>query len=267
MTIRSLGLLGCGNMGEALLKGALFSLPDLSISVLEKSVDRAQLLRESYPSINTLGSYADLGTYDAIIIAVKPQQFAQASEQLREGLSSTQVIISIAAGITLSTIQKAFPDCECVRVMPNTPALIGKGMTGLSFGVSCPIEIQNFVRSLFSSIGDITTIPETLMNALTAISGSGPAYFYHFIDVLATQSMDLGFSYDEAKKLLTQTMLGSAIMLQQSDKSPTDLIRHVTSPGGTTEAAMKILVASDLGLILNTTLQAAKNRADELSRS
>ncbi len=254
-------------MGEALLKGALFSSPDLSIGVLEKNVDRTQLLQKSYPSIKPLDSYADLGTYEAIIIAVKPQQFAQASEQLRKGISTTTVIISIAAGITLSTIQEAFPACVCVRVMPNTPALIGKGMTGLSFGASCPTEIQAFVRSLFQSIGEITTIPETLMNALTAISGSGPAYFYHFIDAMATESMKLGFSYDEAKKLLTQTMLGSAIMLQQSDKSPTELIRQVTSPGGTTEAAMKILGASDLGLILNNTLHAANNRADELSRS
>ena len=254
-------------MGEALLKGALSSLPDLSIGVLEINVDRTQLLRDSYPSIKTIGSYADLGTYEAIIIAVKPQQFAQASEQLREGLSMTQVIISIAAGITLSMIQDAFPACECVRVMPNTPALIGKGLTGLSFGASCPTEIQDFVRSLFASIGEITTIPEQLMNALTAISGSGPAYFYHFIDQLATESMDIGFSYDDAKRLLTQTMLGSALMLQHSDKSPTELIRQVTSPGGTTEAAMKILVASDLRLILKNTLQAANTRANELSRS
>jgi len=262
-----LGLLGCGNMGEALLKGAHFTLPDLSIGILEKNDVRAKYLNKVYPNITLVDTFEDLGKYDSVIIAVKPQQFEAAAEELRYGLSITRVIISIAAGITLSKIEKHFPSCSCIRVMPNTPALIGKGMTGLSFGNNCPIEIRSFVQDLFSSIGEASIIPETLMNAVTALSGSGPAYFFHFIDTMATQAIGLGVSYDMAKTLLTQTMLGSALMLQQSDKSPSELIKQVTSPGGTTEAAMKLYEVSDFQLIIKSTLQAAKNRADELSLS
>ena len=267
MTIESLGLLGGGNMGEALLRGALSALPNLSIGVLERNGDRAHYLHQHYPDIKKIDTAKELSKYDAIIIAVKPQQFEEATLGLSQAISRPSLIISVAAGITLSIIQKQFSTSSCVRVMPNTPALIGKGMTGISFGGTCSKEQQLFVKTLFSSIGLVSLVPETLINAVTAVSGSGPAYFYHLIDVMANQATGIGLSYAEASTLLTQTMLGSALMIQQSGKSPAELIRQVTSPGGTTEAAMKTLIASNLSAIWGEALQSAFDRSKELSLS
>ena len=266
MSINSLGFLGGGNMGEALIRGALSALPALSLGVLEKNTDRVLYLQSEYPELKIIDNTKILGAYTAIIIAVKPQQFDDATSSLAQSINKGTLIISVAAGIPLSRIAAIFPLCPCIRVMPNTPALIGKGMTGIAFGKQCTPEHTLFAEKLFSSIGEVISVPETQMNAVTAVSGSGPAYFYHLIDVMANQAVSLGLSYDVAAALFTQTMLGSAMMIQSTQKTPADLIKQVMSPGGTTEAAMKKLIASDLSSVWREALNAANKRAEELSQ-
>lgn len=267
MAFGSLGFLGGGNMGEALIRAATH-IPNIKIGVFEKNAERVAFLRKKYVSgLTILSAPTDLGTYDAIVIAVKPQQFKEAAATLKDHVDPGKLIISIAAGIPLSTIASSFAGCACVRVMPNTPALIGEGMTGIAFGAGITPDQKQFVTALFSAIGLVESVPERLINAITAVSGSGPAYFYHLVDVMATQAERLGLTHDVALKLVTQTMIGAAKMIQKNEQTPTELIKQVSSPGGTTEAAMKVLLASDLSQIWQKTFQAATNRAEELSRS
>ena len=206
---------------------------------------------------------------DVIVIAVKPQVVSEVLADISERLGMQQIIVSIVAGITLKTIRKKLNDSlnPMVRVMPNTPALVGKGMSALVSDTELPQSDRQTVQSIFESCGHALWVPtEDAINAVTAVSGSGPAYFFLLIENLINTGVRLGLDHEVARQLVIQTAVGAAGMVELSDVGPDVLRERVTSPGGTTQAALSVFNKQDFANIVDVALTAAHNRAGELSK-
>ena len=262
----SIGFLGAGNMGEALIKGILQSEPKANIGFIEAQPERVKYIQKVY-KIKALKTITDLGDYDICLVAIKPQTLPLIMSDLASVLPKKVMIVSIAAGITLKYFRSYFKQNKLVRVMPNTPALIGMGMSGIAFSTNCTEKDQKTVTQIFKSVGQVIIVKESQINAVTALSGSGPAYFFHLAHLYASCGPKLGLSYNQALLLMTQTMSGAAHLLQSSEKKPEELIRMVASPGGTTAAALKILQDTKLSDMIGLSVLAAKTRAEELSKT
>lgn len=257
--------IGAGNMGEAIIKGLLTTFSTSDIGILEKNKSRAKYIVNTYKTKQLVDS-KKINEYQICILAVKPQIMETVLDGLKGIINDNILIISIAAGITIANIQHYLPNNKIVRVMPNTPALINEGISGISFSKSCTKQDKATTTQIFEQIGKVLIVPEELINSVTALSGSGPAYFYHLADIFAKEASSIGLSYDDSLLLVCQTMLGSAKMMLQANENPSDLITKVKSPGGTTEAALKVLQSHTLSDIIKQTLLAAKNRGDELAK-
>lgn len=264
MTKTGLCIFGAGNMGEALLKGILQSMPASQIGVIEKNSERAAYIKNKY-EVALLTDYKKLKDYTMLILCIKPQTFLDLDEEFVKNLDKSCLVISILAGTTIKSLKKVFATQPIARVMPNTPALINEGMSAICFSDNCSSLQQETSCKIFSSVGKVVTVNEKQLNAITAISGSGPAYFFAIADYFAQEAKDIGLEYKLSLELITQTMLGSAKLIQTQNKTPIELIKQVASPGGTTEAALKTLHASTISDIIRDTINSAKNRADELS--
>ena len=251
-------------MGEALIKGCLTSINADSLAFLESNNQKAELISKTY-NIKRLSSFSDINNYKTLIIAIKPQSIPSILKDLVATVDKDTLIVSIVAGVTISYYQKHFPLHKIIRVMPNTPCLINKGISVISLGEKCTENEKTIVSSIFSNTGKVMFMEESKINAVTAISGSGPAYFYHLADTYAKQAQDLGLPYADALFLITNTMLGSAEMILQSTRSIEELITQVRSPGGTTEAALKKLQTEELSIIIKDSITAANTRAIELN--
>jgi len=180
-----------------------------------------------------------LSLTNVIIIAVKPQIIRLILSELKDGVGQNNLIISIAAGITINNLEEGLPDfARVVRVMPNTPAMVMEAMSVISKGKNVTEDDLNVVRKIMGAIGKEIVLPEKMMDAVTALSGSGPAYVYSFIDALISAGVREGLSRDVATELALQTVLGSAIMMKETRKKPSELVEMVTSPGGTTIEAL-----------------------------
>ena len=256
--------IGAGNMGEALLKGLLQTMDAGNIGILEKNKERAALINQTYKT-TIINNKKELAVYDTCILAIKPQVMESVLQDLSGAINEKTIIISIAAGITIPGIQTHFPNNKIVRVMPNTPALINEGISGISFSNNCNNTDKETAVKIFEKIGKTLIVPEALINSVTAVSGSGPAYFYHLANVFATNATDIGLNYQDALLLVCQTMLGASKMMIETQENPADLITKVKSPGGTTEAGLNILQSQALSDIIMQTLVAAKTRGDELA--
>ncbi len=204
---------------------------------------------------------------DMVLFACKPQQLNDLPETLASGTSG-KLVLSILAGIPLRRLRQVAPDARnIVRVMPNTPAQIGKGVSAFAPDKPLSPPDRNAVEILLSAMGTFTEVPEEQLDAVTALSGSGPAYVFEFARVLAEAGTELGLPEDTATLLARNTVSGAAALLDvRSDTPPVDLVREVTSPGGTTEAALKVL-EKRLPDLLSEALRAARDRSRELSNS
>lgn len=262
--MKSIAFIGAGNMGEAIIKGLIGNYADIDIGIYEIDINRQKILHKKYHT-STLNSYSDINNFDCLVLAVKPQSFSNILPELNKIIDSKLVIISIAAGITISFIQKFFPYNPIVRVMPNTPSLLGFGMSGIAYSENCSIQTKSLTQKIFTSLGEILEVPEKLINPITAISGSGPAYFYLLADIFAKKAEKLHLNYNDALLLVSKTMEGAAKMLLKKHCCPDDLIKKVASKGGTTETALNVLRNSSLPDIIEETILSAKNRADELA--
>ncbi|MEK6558141.1 MAG: pyrroline-5-carboxylate reductase, partial [Candidatus Margulisiibacteriota bacterium] len=209
----------------------------------------------------------ELSRCDICVLAIKPQDVSSVVEELSKALSPSVLIVSIVAGIGLGYFTQRFPLHRSARVMPNTPALIKEGISGVSFSPQCTKADQAIVLEVFRSVGGVQAIPDSLMNAVTALSGSGPAYYYLLTHYYAKIAEGYGMDYALALTMMTQTMLGAAKMIQTTQLSPEELIRMVASPGGTTEAALKVLREPALFEILTMSYSRAHGRAKELDPS
>ncbi len=209
-----------------------------------------------------------IATTEYVLMAIKPQSFAAIGPEAALCLPKNCVVISIMAGITLDRLQEAFPNQRCVRAMPNTPASIGKGITGFVCDDALTKMQKKHVQKLLSAVGEAIEIEnENMIDMVTAVSGSGPAYFFHMVEALAAAGTSMGLPEDQAIKFAHQTLIGAGALLEQSGKSASDLRRAVTSPNGTTQAALDVLM-SEQGLphILRDAVSAAYRRSQELGK-
>lgn len=237
------GFVGMGNMGYAILKGLLAEYQPEKLTFYEKNEERAEDVsaKTGVVAAADIRSCAEQAEY--VILAVKPQQFDAVLASIKEGISSGQTLISIAPGITIENLkEKLGKDCRIVRAMPNTPALVGEGMTGVCYEANrFSDEETDTIRAFFESFGHMELVEEKLMNAVVCASGSSPAYVYLFMEALADSVVQYGIPRGMAYELVAQTVLGSAKMLLETGEHPGRLKDQVCSPGGTTIAGVAAL--------------------------
>jgi pyrroline-5-carboxylate reductase len=262
----TLAVVGGGRMGEAIVGGLIASgaFSAASITVAEPSVARREELAASF-GVRTVADGKDALPADTVILAVKPQVIDAVATQLSAGLAGS-LVVSIAVGVSCARLEALLPpDCAVVRVMPNTPALVGQAMSVISGGSEASAEQVEFVAELFGQLGSALVLDERHQDAAAAISGSGPAYFALVVDALARAGVRQGLTREVAQTLATQTMLGTATMLAETAIHPEKLVDGVASPGGTTIAAVEALEARALRAAFAEAVAAAVRRAKELS--
>ena len=267
MITKKIGIIGCGNMGAALLE-RLSKGPHKasSLSVSDSDAGRRELIQKKYNIIPQANNSAVVKDSDVIILAVKPKDFKDVLSEACSGLSKDKVIISVAAGITTEFIEgMAGKGIPVIRAMPNMAAVIGESMTAVSAGRSAGPGDMKLAKEIFSAIGDVVEIEEGLMAAVTAIAGSGPAYFFYIIEALTGAAEELGLDEETARRLVLKTALGSARLLEALKEEPACLRKRVTSKGGTTEAAIEIFEKKRLKSIIRDAARAACKRSKELS--
>ena len=265
--------LGTGSMGSAVLHGLIAAgHPKLLISATTNSAASAAKLRELGISAMAVEESEDANALmaadaDLIVLGVKPYQISKVLSEIVSEIGKNAVVISMAAGITLDAMARSLPqNPNLIRTMPNTPSLVGKGVTGLSVGPNCSKEAGVAAAELFAAVGAVIEIPEEKINALSAISGSGPAWVYYFIEQWEEIAQAQGFSKAQAELMVRGTFDGALELLAQSDAEPAELRKKVTSPGGTTEQIIKTFDEAKLQELFAAGLRAAVLRAEEIAR-
>jgi pyrroline-5-carboxylate reductase len=262
-----IAFIGGGNMGEAILSALLtkkLSVP-ADISVSDISEPRRQYLKKQYSVAVTLKNREAVSGKDVVVLAVKPQNLPEVLAELEGHLKPDQLVLSIVAGVKISTICQGLGHRRVVRSMPNTPAQIGLGISGWTATKEVTEEQKGWARAILGAMGkEIYFGDEEYLDMVTAVSGSGPAYFYLFAESLIDAAVNLGLSRNEAEELVSQTMLGAAHLMQKSGKPPAELRRNVTSRGGTTERAIQVFEQSGFAGIVSEAVKAACQRAKEL---
>lgn len=255
-------LIGCGNMGEAILAGLH---QQHMFHIVESRAERRQQLKSKY-RCHFLDISGAIKNAEIVIIAVKPQDMKNVLEQIAQENLKGKLIVSIAAGITTLFIENILKQSvRVVRVMPNLPAVIQQGVTGVCQGKKAGTVDIKKVQDLFSVIGQVVVVKEEMMDALTAVSGSGPAYVFLFVEAMMKAAQSLGFKEKQARVLVYQTLMGSAQMLMNAQDSAEVLRQKVTSKGGTTQAAIEVFFDKDFMMTFCVALKAAQERARELS--
>jgi pyrroline-5-carboxylate reductase len=265
----TIGFLGGGNMAEAILRGLLakgVSKPE-QLRVAEPREARRTELAQAF-GIVAVPSNRDVAAFaDVVVLATKPQILGSVLAEIEDALTPEKLVISIAAGVSLATLEAALPkDCRVVRTMPNTPALVSEGATAIAPGRCATEGDLRGVTALFSAVGEAVVIGEASMDAVTGLSGSGPAYVFQFIEALADGGVRAGLPRDVALRLAAQTVRGAATLLLETGQHPGVLKDMVTSPGGTTIAGVHALERGGLrGTVMNA-VEAATERSAELGR-
>ncbi|MBI3333801.1 MAG: pyrroline-5-carboxylate reductase [Candidatus Omnitrophica bacterium] len=262
-----IGVIGCGNMGAALIAGMVKSRFIRPGGIVVWDPDAAKLKRLP-AGIRRARSNGDLaGRSRVILLAVKPQQMEPVLEEIRPHLQRRPLVISIAAGISSRWIEERLGGAvPVVRVMPNTAALVGKGIAALSPGRRATGSSLRVAGRIFRGVGEVVQVPERWMDAVTAVSGSGPAYFFFLMEQMITAGVRLGISRETARRLVLATAEGAAELARSSGEDPALLRGRVTSKGGTTEAAFKRFARAGLGPILQAGIRAAAERSKQLGR-
>ncbi|MCO5061981.1 MAG: pyrroline-5-carboxylate reductase [Kiritimatiellae bacterium] len=258
--------IGAGNMAEALVRGLVKSgVPPQSVTVTDLREERRDYFRASFGVSASADNCEAVRGAGVVVLAVKPQQFAAVLESLK-GAAPGALIISIAAGITTGRIEAALGSgTRVVRVMPNTPALVGAGVSALCAGASAGSDDLAVAERLLAAVGATVRVEEAQMDAVTAVSGSGPAYIFRVMEAMEQAGVALGLSAGVARELVLGTVLGAARLAQESGRAPSELREQVTSKGGTTEAALRVLNERDLVGAFSAALAAAAARSRELA--
>lgn len=247
-----LAVIGAGNMGSAIIKRI-----GKNYKIVVSDADP-----NKFRSLNIRNNRRAVKNADIIILAVKPQNMDLVLNEIRGAVNPKQLVISIAAGIKTRSIEYKIGKIPVVRVMPNTPILAGMGMSALCKGRYVKLKHIRIAHRIFSSMGKVITVKENKMDAITAISGSGPAYVYLFIESLIKSAVNLRVPKD----IVIQTLKGAITLLEKTAKLPEELCKQVTSPGGTTEAALKVFQEEGFAKIIDKAIRAACKRSKELSR-
>jgi pyrroline-5-carboxylate reductase len=265
-----IGFIGAGNMAEAIIKGIIdtkvYKAQDIIVSDI--SADRIRQLCDEYKVISA-GSNPQLAkSVEILVLSVKPQSMQGVLDEIRGSVNKNLLIVSIAAGITTGRIQKVLGNVPVIRVMPNTPALVGQGAAAIYATKEAAGRLKE-VERIFSAVGVVVTVnDEKLLDAVTAVSGSGPAYFFLLMEEMIKAAEKLGLEKSAAQRLVLQTAKGAgflAVEAVKKNQSPDVLRKNVTSPGGTTEAALKVFSKYDFEKMVHDALRAAAERSKELS--
>jgi pyrroline-5-carboxylate reductase len=259
-------ILGAGVMGETLLSGLVRAGRRVDhLLIGEKRPERARELEERY-GVAVHSNVEATRKAETIAVVVKPQDMEDLLAEIAPELRPGQLVVSLAAGITTAFIEARVPnDVAVVRVMPNTPALVDEGMAAISPGSRCDDEHLAEAESLMASTGKVMRIPERQMDAVTAISGSGPAYLFFVVESMIEAGVHLGLPRSTATELVVQTVVGSAHMLRETGAHPVVLREQVTSPGGTTAAALRELEIHKVRAAFLAAMEAARDRSRELA--
>lgn len=264
-----IAIIGCGNMGmafaRAFLKFDLVKKEDFLL--VEKNPDRASALND-FPSETLVGDINPrIGGCDLVILSVKPQDFPVVQASLSAVLKPEQIVFSIMAGIPIARIQEGLAHRKVIRAMPNTPAMLGLGITAYAAAPEVDIQQLRSIEKLINATGESVFLEnESQLDAVTALSGSGPAYFFYLVKAMVEAGRKMGFDESVALLLVKQTMVGSYHLIQNADKSLDELIKAVASKGGTTEAALSRFEEGGLDKLLEQGIFAAQKRATELSK-
>lgn len=273
MTV-NIAILGLGSMGRAILTGLLApeTALDVRLTVTNNSVASAAEW-ESAAAVTALAVEADADANRKAVVgarvvigAVKPWQILGLLDEIAPTLEPGSIFVSVAAGIPIAAMQARLPEQVTVlRAMPNTPAIVGRGVTGLSAGPRASSDDIALVRSLFEAVGDVVVVDESAIDALSAVSGSGPAYVFYVIEQWMNSAQAFGFSEADARTMVLGTVLGAAELLEASGEEPAELRRRVTSPNGTTEQAIRVFDEAELGALFDRAMDAAIRRSHEIA--
>ncbi|MCR8660618.1 pyrroline-5-carboxylate reductase [Paenibacillus endoradicis] len=264
---------GAGSMAEAIARGLLNQelIPGKQVSMLNRSnKERQQQLHLHYGVQTAMQGKTNaqyLQEANIIFLAMKPKDAVEAIRSLKPNLSSNQLIISVIAGLSISAIEKLIGnEMAIVRTMPNTSSTIGLGATGISYSSSVSEEQRFMTEMMFESVGIHVVIEEQLQDAVTSVSGSGPAYFYYVMESMIKGAQQAGLTAEQAKLLVVQTALGAASMVNTTGEDPADLRRKVTSPNGTTQAALETMAEGNLEATIIAGMNRCAQRAQEIGK-
>ena len=264
---RGLAIIGGGKIGEALLSGLVRRGGPDGIVICERSAERAAALAQQY-GVAALDLAGAAARARVLLIAVKPQDIDTLLGLLAEHVDPGHLVVSVAAGVPTARIEAALPPgTAVVRVMPNTPALVDEGMSVLSAGAHAGEDELDEAEALLAAVGKVRRVPESQQDAVTALSGSGPAYFFYLVEAMVDAGILLGLPRSLAADLIVQTALGAAVMMRDSGEHPVQLREAVTSPGGTTIAAVRELERHGVRAALIAAIEAAHDRSVELGRT
>jgi pyrroline-5-carboxylate reductase len=270
----TVAILGSGSMGTAILSGMVrHGIKKEKIKVTTRKVESADALAKKFgvtayatgyqPNANSLA----VEGAQIILLAIKPANVIEVLEQIKPVISKEALVISVAAGVTTATIESYLPgSVSVIRAMPNTPALIQRGLTGISVGSRVSAEQLAVAVELFDAVGKTVVLSEDQIDALSTISGSGPAYVFYFMEEFISAAKAMGFSHEDAYLLVTQTFLGASELISQTQGDPAELRRQVTSPNGTTMKAVAVLEEGKLQELFLKATTAALARAKEISQ-
>ena len=263
---QQIAVFGAGVMGEALLSGLIRSgIGNDRLVITERRPERAAELRDRY-GVEVVDNADAAGRADTLVLVVKPQDMASLLDEIAAVLRPGTLVVSLAAGITTSFIEQRLPDgTPVVRVMPNTPALVDEGMAAISPGSHCGDEHLAEAEKLLSAVGKVVRVAEKHQDAVTAISGSGPAYIFYVVEAMIEAGVLLGLPRSTSNDLVVQTLVGAAKMLKETGEHPTVLRENVTSPAGTTVAALRALDDHKVRAAFLSAMEAARDRSRELA--
>jgi pyrroline-5-carboxylate reductase len=269
-----IAILGTGSMGGAILSGLVRPEVEVDggISVTNRSREKAAPLSD-LPGVTSFAledqpdaNRRAVAGASVVLVAVKPAMVPDLLREIADALAPGTIVVSVAAGVTVATFEEILPPhVSVVRSMPNTPSIVGRGVTGVSAGSRSTTEDLAVVRSVFETVGEVLEVPESKLDALSTISGSGPAYVFFLIEEFTRTAIGKGFTPEEADLLVSQTFLGAAELLVSSEQTAEQLRVQVTSPKGTTERAVAVLEAAGLERTFTEATDAALARARELA--
>ena len=261
-----LGFIGVGSMGGAIIRGLLAGGRVVRKNLIYYDPDPARQAQMEGLGVEAALDNAEVMHAPVVVLGVKPQVMPAVLNGVKEFARPWHLIISIAAGVPLKVLEGAFPDSRVIRVMPNTPTLVGAGMAALAPGKGVTPEDQNLALDLFKAVGQAVVVEEKLMDAVTGLSGSGPAFVAVFIEALADGGVKMGLPRPLALTLATQTVLGTARLCHEENLHPAVLKDQVTSPGGTTIAGLHALESSGFRAAVMDAVTAAARRSEELGK-
>lgn len=270
MLKEKIGIIGLGNMGRALALGLKQAdlIPSQNIMLFDINENRLDAVAKEIGASRVVNNQELVTKSQGIILAIKPQDVAKVLEETNDSWTTDKFIISIAAGITTSYLEAGIKEkLSVIRAMPNIPGQIGAGITAISSGCFTNSQHMEIARTVFRIFGEVIEVKEEELDLVTALSGSGPAYFFLVMEVLIEAGRDLGLEKPAAEKLVKETALGAAKLAKISSRSLAQLREEVTSPGGTTEAALKVFEKVNIRKIIFQAVEAAKQKSALLNQT